>query len=257
MIKIIFCAYNEEQSLPEFITNLTHELKSLNREFEIIACLDGSQDGSLQFLINSQKLYPIKILEIKNQRGLGLAYKRLFLHVIKNSSNEDLIISLDADNTHNPAQISEMIEYYEKHSLDFLVAARFCSNSVMRKFPLHRQFISKSISILLQILFPIKKISDANLRDYTSGYRIYKAEKLKKLFTIIQDNFITEPEFTYTCELLINLSRLNLRVDEIAISYDYDKKIGKSKLRIFRNFRRLIILLIKQIPIKKLPKYFL
>ena len=109
MIKIIFCAYNEEQSLPEFITNLTHELKSLNREFEIIACLDGSQDGSLQFLINSQKLYPIKILEIKNQRGLGLAYKRLFLHVIKNSSNEDLIISLDADNTHNPTQISEMI----------------------------------------------------------------------------------------------------------------------------------------------------
>lgn len=257
LIKIIFCAYNEEQSLPEFIHNLTHELHILNREFEIIVCLDGSQDSSWEILNEAKKSHPITILEVKNQRGLGLAYKRLFLHVIENSSDDDLIISLDADNTHNPKQIKEMVEHFEKNLLDFLVAARFCGKSVMKEFPIHRQFISKSISILLQILFPIRNISGTKLQDYTSGYRIYKTDKLKKLFAIHKDKFITEPEFTYTCELLINLSRLKPRVDEIAISYDYSKKIGKSKLRIFRNFRRLIILLMKEFSIKKLPKYFL
>ena len=43
----------------------------------------------------------------------------------------------------------------------------------------------------------------------------------------------------------IRLSKLNCRVDEIAISYDYQKKIGESKLRIWRNGFRLIILLFK------------
>jgi dolichol-phosphate mannosyltransferase len=256
LIKIIFCAFNEEQNLPKFLSNLTLELNILNRQFEIIACLDGSEDSSSQILSNLEKSYPIKTLEIKNQRGLGLAYKRLFLHVIENSNDDDLIISLDADNTHNPKQIGEMISHFEKNSLDFLVTARFCGNSVMKDFPLHRQFISKSISILLQILFSVKNISGSKLKDYTSGYRIYKSEKLKKLFAIHKDKFITEPDFTYTCELLINLSKLDTRFDEIAISYDYGKKIGKSKLRIFSNLKRLVILLFKQIAIKKLPKYF-
>lgn len=241
MIKIIFCAFNEEQSLQEFILNLTKELNGL--DYEIIACLDGSQDDSLKVLKN----FPVKILEIKNQRGLGLAYKRLFTHVIENSSDDDLIISLDADNTHNPNQIREMLRHFENNDLDFLVASRFCDNSIMQKFPLHRRFISKTVSILLQLLFPIKKISGQKLQDYTSGYRIYKAEKLKQLYVNLRNNFISEPEFTYTCELLINLSRLNIKCDEVAISYDYGKKLGKSKLRILKNFQRLIILLIKQI----------
>jgi dolichol-phosphate mannosyltransferase len=244
MIKIIFCAFNEEQNLLDFIPNIAKELEALN--YEIIACIDGSQDDSLKLLNNFKSIYPIKILPIQNQRGLGIAYKKLFLHIIENSSDQDLIISLDADNTHNPNQIKEMINHFENNNLDFLVASRFCDHSVMNKFPIYRQFISKSISILLRILFPIRKISGQKLKDYTSGFRIYRSQKLKELYKNLGNKFIKEPEFTYTCELLINLSRFNLRCDEIAISYDYEKKIGKSKLRILKNFKRLIIMLINQ-----------
>jgi len=60
-----------------------------------------------------------------------------------------------------------------------------------------------------------------------------------------KNNFITEPEFTYTCEFAIKLSRLESRFDEIAIYYEYGKKIGASKLRIMRNFWRLMLLLFK------------
>jgi len=247
LIKVIFCAFNEENNLQQFLTNLNYELRILERDFEIIVCLDGSTDGSFQYLTELQKFHPIRILEVTNQRGLGLAYKRLFLDVISNSADEDLIISLDADNTHNPEQLQEMLEHFEENFLDFLIASRFCNTSIMDKFPLHRQFISKFTSILLQNIFAVKKISGEKLQDYTSGYRIYKADKLKKLFATSGNNFITEPEFTYTCELAIKMARLNLRIDELAISYDYGKKIGKSKLRIFRNFYRLIILLSKLI----------
>lgn len=243
MIKIIFCALNEAQNLQKLLTNLSHELQLLAYEFQIIACLDGTTDNSAEILKDFGKFHSIKILPLKNERGLGLAYKRLFLKVLSNSSPDDLVISLDADNTHNPEQISQMLTYFKKNNLDFLVASRFCDSSLMADFPVHRQFISKITSILLQKIFAVKNISGKNLLDYTSGYRIYKIEKLQKLFAQEKDNFITEPEFTYTCELLIKLSRLGLRIDEIPISYDYGQKIGKSKLRIMRNFWRLLVLL--------------
>jgi hypothetical protein len=66
---------------------------------------------------------------------------------------------------------------------------------------------------------------------------------LKKLFAQEKNNFITEPEFTYTCELLIKMARLGSRLDEIPIFYDYGNKIGKSKLRVGRNFWRLLVML--------------
>ncbi len=236
---------DEAQNLKKFLVNVSHEMQVLQHDFEIIACLDGSKDESFNLLTDFSKFHPIKILPLKNERGLGLAFKRLFLDVIENSADEDLVISLDADNTHNPEQIFEMLEHFKKNNLDLLVASRFCSTSVMDDFPLRRKLISKSISLLLQNLFLVKKISGKKLQDFTSGYRIYKVEKLKKLFALEKNQFITEPEFTYTCELLIKLARIDCRIDEIAISYDYGKKLGVSKLRITRNFWRLLVLLRK------------
>lgn len=236
---------NEAQNLKKLLVNLGHEMQILQRDYEITICLDGTTDESLEIISDFQKFHKIKVLPQKNERGLGLAYKRLFLDVIENSADDDLVISLDADNTHNPEQISQMLAHFENNNLDFLVASRFCGQSVMEDFPIHRQMISKFTSLLLQTIFAVKKISGEKLQDYTSGYRIYKVEKLKKLYAKEKNNFITEPEFTYTCELLIRLSRINCRFDEIPISYDYGKKIGKSKLRIGRNFYRLILMLFK------------
>ncbi|MDX2083279.1 MAG: glycosyltransferase family 2 protein [Rickettsiales bacterium] len=244
MIKIIFCALNEEKNLKKFLTGVNHEMQNLQQNFEIIACLDGSTDKSYQILQSFAKFYPIKILPLKNQRALGFAYKRLFLDVIENCHDDDLVISLDADNTHKPQQIAPMLQHFKKNKLDILIASRFCDKSLLEKFPLYRQFISKFTSILLQNLFSVKLISGTKLQDFTSGYRIYKVEKLKKLFALEKNKFISEPEFTYTCELLIKLAQLDCRIDEIAISYDYGQKIGASKLRVARNFYRLIILLL-------------
>lgn len=243
MLKIIFCSFNEEENLQKFLPNLIEAAKQSKEDFEIIICLDGGNDNSQELINGFKNSAQITILPIINQRGLGIAYKRLFLDVIQNSADEDLIISLDCDNTHNPQQILEMLNHLQETGSDLLVASRFCNKSVIKDFPLYRKFISLAVSFLLQNLFPIKKIDGKKLQDYSSGYRLYKAKILKELFKKEGDDFILEPEFTYTCELLIKLSRLNLRIDEIALTYDYAKKIGKSKLHLGRNFVRLIIML--------------
>jgi dolichol-phosphate mannosyltransferase len=244
LLKIILCAFNEAQNFKKLLSDLTLQLHILQRDFEIIFCLDGTTDSSVAIINEFSVNNKITILPITNSRGLGRAYKKIFLHLIQTCNDDDLIISLDADNTHNPKQIPDLIAHFEKNSLDFLVASRFYEKSIIHSFPIHRRFISKSTSIILQTLFQVKNIHNKNILDYTSGYRVYKANALKQIYKIYRDNFILEPEFTYTCELLIKIAKNNFRLDEIAILYDYDKKIGKSKLKIIRNFYRLIIMIL-------------
>ena len=244
MIKIIICAYNEEQNLQKLLTDLTQQLELLQREFEIIFCLDGTNDNSKTIISIFSQKYKITILPESNKRGLGIAYKKIFKYLLENSLEEDLIISLDADNTHNPKQISSMIEYFEENKLELLIASRFFEKSYISSFPIYRQLISKSTSLILKNLFNIKNINQQDVMDYTSGYRIYSHKILKKLYEKYQDNFICEPEFTYTCEILIKISKLTNQIGEIAIHYDYHKKIGKSKMRIVQNLIRLIAMII-------------
>ncbi len=243
MIKIILCAFNEAENLKTLLPNINHEVKKITNDYEIIICLDGGFDESSRLILELQ--YPIKVLQIQNQRGLGLAYKRIFLDIIKNCSDDDLIISLDADNTHDPAQINDLVQLCQKNQLDLAVASRFCSKSIASDFPFYRKCISKITSLVLQTFFPIKKVSGSNLQDYSSGYRAYKAKKLKELYQIHQDNFITEKDFIYTCEILLNLSQINSRIDELPLIYNYGKKIGKSKLKIIQNSQGLLKLIFR------------
>lgn len=276
MIKVILCALNEAKNLKILIPNLANCLKtclessekssssqlaqnglasevkdseqiqkSSEPNFEIIICIDGSNDNSSQLLYDFQKIYPIKVLPTKNQRGLGLALNRAFLAAVRNCKSDDLVINFDADNSHNPKQIKEMIAHFKNYQLDVLIASRFCEKSTMKTFPPHRRLISFCASIALKKIIAAKKISGKKLLDYTSGYRIYKASKLQELHKIYQNNLIQEPDFTSTCELLLKLNQLNCRIDEIPLIYEYASKIGSSKLRIWRNSWQLLLLIFK------------
>jgi len=246
LIKIIICAYNEEQNLQKLLTDLTQQLELLQREFEIIFCLDGTNDNSKTIISIFSQKYKITILPESNKRGLGIAYKKAFLHVIYNCDPSDIIVSFDADFSHNPSQLKEMLGIFENKKLDFMVASRFVDKSSMILFPLYRKLISKSISIFLQNIFPIKN-NNNQIKDYSSGYRIYQNEILQNLHKKIGINFITEKDFTCLIEILIKLNKNKLinNFEEFAIKYEYGNKIGASKLRLFYNFYRLTILSIK------------
>jgi len=176
VIKIILCAFNEAQNLNNLLPNINHEVKKITSDYEIIICIDGGDDNSFVLLEQMKTKFPIKVLPPQNQQGLGVAYKRIFLDVIKNSANEDIIISLDADSTHDPAQIHDLVKLCKEQNLDLAIASRFCKESVVKGFPLYRKFISKTTSLVLQIFFPIKKISGKRVKDYSSGYRAYLAK---------------------------------------------------------------------------------
>jgi dolichol-phosphate mannosyltransferase len=241
-INIILAALNESSNLQKLIVEINNIMTDAKLNYQIICCIDGSSDNSIAVINNLQKQYPIILLPVINQRGLGCAFKRLF-YQISQYDEKEIIISLDADNTHLPSQIPKIIDDFIAKNLDLIVVSRFYNGSIVSNFPTYRLLISRMVAFILNLLFPIRKFDNYYLKDYTSGYRLYKNAIIQDLIAKYGDEFITEPQFTYTCEILIKLSRQKISIAEFPIIYDYKNKLGASNLDIKSNLWRLLIMI--------------
>ena len=84
------------------------------------------------------------------------------------ASDDDLIVVMDADDTHKPEQIPMMVKrMYQK--ADVVIGSRFQPGSEWHGIPWHRQLLSWGVSLLFQTLAPIRGV-----RDHSCGYRLYR-----------------------------------------------------------------------------------
>lgn len=263
MIIIALAALNEATNLEKIIVEFSSEICKLQsdnnkisqRDLELkqyiphfIICIDGSSDNSQEIISKLQDVYPITLLPPQNTRGLGLAFGRIFDYFLNNYHKGDILITLDADLTHQSADLSKLMMAFKTEKHDLIIGSRFCNGSKISGFPLFRIFISRSVAILLKILTFIITKEKSKINDYTSGYRIYKFEKLQELQTLAiskKESLIEEVHFTYTVEILLKLIRLKANIYEVGIDYCYKNKIGKSKLNFFNNFVGLISLILR------------
>jgi dolichol-phosphate mannosyltransferase len=234
MLYIILPCLNESENLKIIIPEIQNVLKG---DYKILVCYDCSNDNTKEVVENFKNT---ELLEYQKQKGLGIAFKRLFLRAIGQGKNEDIIIGFDADNTHSPEGIKLLLEKINS-GYDVAIQSRFCKESSNVGFSIFRMLISKSISFTMSSFFPVGE----KIKDYTSSYRAYRLSILKTAFEKWQNNFITETEFTYTIETMVKLGNLTKKICETPLQYRYDKKIGKSKLRIIKNGIRFACLFFK------------
>ena len=78
----------------------------------------------LKSLINDEDIH---LIEHKFNRGLAESIRDLFEFIANNAKNEDIIIRMDGDATHNPDYIIEMVEEINK-GYDVVVASRIKDN---------------------------------------------------------------------------------------------------------------------------------
>ena len=77
-------------------------------------------------------------------------------------------------------------------------------------------------------MFPIRGV-----KEYSCGYRVFRASILKKALKVFGDRFIQLPHrgFVVTPEILIKLRMLGARMAEVPFVLNYGQKAGKSKNR--------------------------
>jgi dolichol-phosphate mannosyltransferase len=226
MILILLPAYNEEDSIPRLIPKLKITLSRMNEEYKIIVCNDGSSDNTQSILEAYAKEIPIEIIKHKINRGLGESCRDLFERASEITQIGDVIVRLDCDDTHEPEFIMAIVEKV-RSGFDVVIASRFEPGGGQMGVSAYRAFISRSANLFMKIFFPIP-----GLKEYSCGFRGYRAEKIKEAIVFFGNNFIQLKGLGFTCTLekLVKLKLIGARFGEVPFMLRYDQKQSTSKM---------------------------
>lgn len=226
MILVLLPAYNEEESLPQLMPKLQQTLSGMGEEFKILVCNDGSRDGTQAMLDEYAKHMPIEVIRHKINRGLGESSRDLFERASDIVQNGDVIVRLDCDDTHEPEFIPSIIAKV-RDGYDVVIASRFAPGGGQMGVNGYRAFISRSANLFMKVFFPI-----SGLKEYSCGFRGYRAEKIKEAIAFYGNNFIQLKGLGFTCTLekLVKLKLINARFGEVPFLLRYDQKQSASKM---------------------------
>ncbi len=108
-----------------------------------------------------------------------------------------------------------------------VIASRFRSGARIVGVPLYRRVVSRGGSWIFRVLFPTP-----NVRDFTSGYRAYRAPLLKRAFDTYGEQFVAESGFSCMVDILLKLRALDAIMTELPLVLRYDFKYGISKMMV-------------------------
>ncbi len=223
---VLLPAFNEENSMRQLITDISEYMRVKKFDYHIIVCNDGSNDKTGDELARLSKEFPFEILTHKLNRGLGETARDLFERAAELSKIGDYIVRLDADNTHEPQNIGNLINKLEE-GFDVVTASRFQKGGGQHGVSAYRALISNCAQIFMKFIFGFK-----GMREFSCGFRVYRAEIIKKAIEFYGNNFIQLKGmgFTGTLEKMVKLKLLNARFAEVGFQLRYDKKTSYSKM---------------------------
>ena len=231
MIYFLLAAYNEQDNIAGVISDIGANYG--NVPFKIILVDDGSTDETFAIAKNSALKFPGCLAVIRHEKnsGLGSALKTGFDYLFKVIQPDDIVITLDADNTH-PLYVSKSMVEKTMGGAGIVIASRFCKGGKEIGLTLGRKFLSRLARGLFSIMFPYR-----GLKDYTCGFRAYRGDLLIKLHKTFGDKLITQTGFPAGTELLLKSLALKPAIEEVPLALRYDLKKGKSKIKILKTIR--------------------
>jgi len=240
MILVVLPAYNEEEAIRALIDSiLLIGEKRFIEPVRVIVVDDGSTDGTVE-QVQSYPSPQVTVVRHEKNSGLGEALKTGLLAALEQAGDEDVIITMDADNTHSPGLLLRMVMLIEE-GCDVVTASRYQRGARVVGVNRFRRFLSFAMSLGFSMILPI-----SGARDYSSGFRAYRARTLRAAFDKWGKQFIDQSGFTCMVAVLIKLARLGAIVSEVPMILRYDQKVGPSKMNVIRTIRDTLRLLVME-----------
>jgi dolichol-phosphate mannosyltransferase len=221
-------AYNEEEALPELLERIGEAFADSNLPYEVIVVDDGSKDDTAKIVSQMSFQMPIHLVQHEVNQGLGITLQDGLREAVDRAGERDIIVTMDADNTHPPGLINRMVSLIHE-GCDVVIASRFQPGARVVGVPIERHFLSVGARALFTILFPTRGV-----RDYTSGYRAYKASVIRQGFAEHGDDFVGETGFSCMADVLLKLRKQGVLFGEAPLRLRYDQKGGASKMQVFK-----------------------
>ena len=214
---VILPTYNERENLP-IIFYMIHKVFTKNAlSFEVVIVDDSSPDNTLEVAKKLQVAYTekmVKIVSRKGKLGLGTAY----VAGLKKCTGDRVII-MDADLSHHPKFIPQMILQMNTKDYDIVSGTRYRKGGGVAGWDLKRKVTSKGANFLASFL-----LDPGNASDLTGSFRLYQRDCLEKLLPKVESK-----GYAFQMEILILAKKEGMTLGEVPITF-VDRIYGESKL---------------------------
>lgn len=198
--------YNEEETLPITFSQLPKQIDGID-EIEYLIINDGSKDRTVEVAKDLGIHY---IVDMINNRGLAKGFIT-GIHACL-SLGADIIVNTDGDNQYSGYDIEKLVKPILEKKAEIVIGDR--ETDTINHFSLLKKNLQKLGSSV------VRKASNTNVMDTTSGFRAYSRDAAMKLNVV--------SEYTYTLETIIEAGHKKLAIENVPIGTN--KKLRDSRL---------------------------
>lgn len=231
MIRILLPAWNESGAIPILVDKFKQTMKE---PYQITVYDDGSSDSTFDTARKLTGTHPIECLRHQVNQGLGPTLNDGLRHLADISSDDDLIVTLDCDDTHEPKYLPAAVDMLRSQKLDVVILSRYVKGSGQSGLSFMKTVTSMGAGIFLKLFFPIKGVM-----EYSCNYRVIRAGKLKEAINRFGTDFIALPHLGFVAapEILIKLHMIQAKIGESPFVLRYDQKQTPSANQSLRTIR--------------------
>ena len=212
---VIIPTYNEKENIEKIIRFVF----SLPKVFHVLIIEDNSPDGTADIIKKLMKEFPDKLFieERKGKLGLGTAYIHGFKWAL--AKGYGYIFEMDADFSHNPADLLKMYNACTLQGADLVVGSRYIKGVNVVNWPMGRVLMSYYASAYVRLITRMK------VRDTTAGFVCYTRRVLEAI-NLDRIRFIG---YAFQIEMKYTAWKLGFKIYEEPIIFT-DRTEGTSKM---------------------------
>lgn len=212
---VIIPTYNEKENAAAIIDAVI----SQPHKFDILVIDDGSPDGTAAIVRSKMEQYPgrVNIIERSGKLGLGTAYLTGFRWALDHGY--EFIFEMDADFSHNPADLNALYRACHDEGADVAVGSRYLTGVNVVNWPMGRVLMSYYASAYVRLVTGLK------VRDTTAGFVCYR----RRVLETIDLDAVRFKGYAFQIEMKFTAHRLGFIIREVPIIF-VNRVLGTSKM---------------------------
>jgi len=213
---VVLPTYNEAENIEAIVRAALMRLQASVPEHHILVVDDGSPDGTGEIAERlAAELPALEVLHRPGKGGLGPAYMAGFARAL--AGGADLVIEMDADFSHDPADLPRLIE--EARHADLVLGSRYVPGGGVTNWGVLRRLLSRGGSAYARLLLGLE------VRDLTGGFKCFNRRVLESMDpdATYADGYVFQVELTYRA------AKAGFSIREIPIVFR-ERRLGVSKM---------------------------